>query len=152
MNINNHSTPTAAVSSCGSSSERCPVLGPSQLHSSERASRPAARTAHRAQQPGEIRWDGSKKAELAGGLVLAGHYYSQSYFMAPVNWPGSARRSHAGRRMVHSQLQLRQVLYSTKFQTSWLMIKCWKQCSQCSSLHSDRVLSTGKNFQVIMML
>ena len=78
------------------------MLGPSQLHSSERASRPAAHTAHRAQQPGEIRWDGSKKAELAGGLVLAGHYYSQSYFMAPVNWPGSARRSHAGRRMAHS--------------------------------------------------
>ena len=46
------------------------MLGSSQLHSSERASRPAARTAHRAQQPGEIRWDGSKKAELAGGLVL----------------------------------------------------------------------------------
>ena len=142
MNINNHSLPTAAVSSCGSSSERCPVLGPSQLHSSERASRPAARTAHRAQQPGEIRWDGGKKAVLAAGLVLAGHYYSQSYFMAAVNWPCSARRTHAGRRMGRlrqSQLQLRHVLQSTKFQTSWLMLKCWKQCSQCSSLHSDRV-------------
>ena len=48
------------------------MLGPSQLHSSERASRPAARTAHRAQQPGEIRWDGSKKAELAGGWCWPG--------------------------------------------------------------------------------
>ena len=70
------------------------MLGPSQLHSSEHASRPAARTAHRAQQPGEIRWDGSKKAELAGawcwpGIIIHNH----------ISWRLSIGRARPGGHM-----------------------------------------------------
>ena len=140
------------MSSCGSSSERCPVLGPSQLHSSERASRPAARTAHRAQQPGEIRWDGSKKAELAGGLVLA-WCRPGIIIHNHISWRLSIGRARPGGHMRGGGWHTQTIIAAaaTKFQTSWLMIKCWKQCSQCSSLHSDRVLSMGNIFRVIML-
>ena len=145
MNINAHSLPTAAVSSCGSSASAAPC---SAHHCfTAQSAHPGQQRAPRTARSSRVRLDGMGQKGCAGcwpgaGLVLAGHYYSQSYFMAAVNWPCSARRTHAGRRMGplrQSQLQLRHVLQSTKFQTSWLMLKCWKQCSQCSSLHSDRV-------------
>lgn len=112
---------------------------------------PGQQRAPRTARSSRVRLDGMGAKRLSWlvawcwpGIIIHNH----------ISWRLSIGRARPGGHMRGGGWHTQTIIAAaaTKFQTSWLMIKCWKQCSQCSSLHSDRVLSMGNIFRVIMML